>query len=106
MKKQINEDAKLEQYYAGDDIWYKFARTCKEEVERMKTDEDPQRIASLKEKLKNDEYLTYVIYYHLDSDSLDWVERQVPALNHLTPLECLESESLTLRLREALLRMP
>ena len=40
------------------------------------------------------------------NDSINWIERRIPALDNLMPIECLASEELTNRLREVLLRTP
>lgn len=97
---------KLEQYYPGDEAWYKFSALAKTEIEAAAFNTDGAILSRLKEHLKHHEDLAYVIYYFFYNDSLNWIERSIPILDDLKPIECLDSQALIHRLRASLLRTP
>ncbi len=47
-----------------------------------------------------------VIYAKLGAESLEWINKKIPALDNLTPVECLTAPLLLKRLKEGLMRMP
>lgn len=55
---------------------------------------------------KNKIDLAMIIDYHLDKQSLNWMKSNIPVLDNLTPLECLEDENLIKRLKVCLMRFP
>lgn len=99
-------DIKLEKEYSGDEIWYQFAETAKKEVNSSDFNADYDILNKLKECLKPHEDIAYVAYYFFYNDSIKWIERAIPILGNISPIECLSSRELTNRLREALLRTP
>ena len=90
----------LENYYSGDADWKEFSSLFDEQW----ISSDFQN--SLLLKLDNKTDLAKVIYHHFLESSLKWINRKVPALNGLTPLECIQNEDTEMRLRECLMRMP
>ena len=87
----------LENYYCGDDAWENFAEICK----NIETDNTKK----LLELLNNDVKLANVIEYRLSENSLSWITRNIPALNNLKPVDCINDDKLLKRLKECLLRM-
>jgi len=100
----MKEEIKLEQYYSGDENWNSFVNIAK--VDFIKMNFDIREIELLILKLMGNDDLAYVIYCFFNKDGVNWLERKIPILDYLTPLECLQSVSLIRRLREALLRTP
>ena len=96
----MKEKKGIEQYYSGDENWNEWVEMCKEDFWE---NSDYQK--SLLDKLKENLDLAIVIYGRLGTESINWVEKKVPALENLTPLECLTSKKLILRLRKCLMRM-
>lgn len=97
MRQEIN----LEQYYSGDKNWKNFVAIAKQNTEfplNMKRE--------LLEIFTDDQDIAFVVYYRMLDDSLNWIKRKIPALDHLTPLECLKSPELIKRVKEVLMRMP
>ncbi|SHO59245.1 antitoxin Xre/MbcA/ParS toxin-binding domain-containing protein [Vibrio quintilis] len=56
------------------------------------------------EKIVGDKKIAAVIKFHLGSDSQNWLDRRVDALDGLTPRECLSTESGKVKLQEVLMR--
>lgn len=102
----MEEKIKLEQYYSGDEAWYKFVAIAKDAINTADFNTNKDTLELLKEKLSPQEDIAYVAYYFFYNDSINWAERQIPALDYLQPIACLDSKTLTQRLREALLRTP
>lgn len=96
----------LEQYYSGDDVWDNFVEIAKKEVGSAGFNTDKSILDKLKRKPRDNDDIAYVAYYLFYNDSINWIERRIPALDNLMPIECLVSEELTNRLREVLLRTP
>ena len=96
----------LEQYYSGDNVWNYFVKIAKHEIASAAFNTNKSFLAKLKRKLKKHNDIAYVAYYLFYNDSINWIERRIPALDNLMPIECLASEELTNRLREILLRTP
>lgn len=87
----------LEKYYPGDDPWKKF-------VEIHKNDEEvPQKLVS---NLNGHVDLAFVIFTKMGDQSLVWINTQLPALDGITPKNCLHQFSLIKRLKTMLMRMP
>lgn len=97
----MKNEIKLEQYYSEDDNWTNFvdiAKECFNAEDKFKK--------SLINALNGYSDIAIVVYYRLESDSLEWIQRKIPALDNLKPIECLQSEKLINRLKECLMRMP
>ena len=50
--------------------------------------------------------IAIVIFGHLGGHALKWLETEVPALDGLTPKECMKTEKVIKRLKVCLTRMP
>ena len=91
---------KLEQYFKGEESWIEYSNLFGEDW----TNSDFQ--LKLLEKCNEKLDIAKVIFYHLQENSLKWMDSNVPALDNLTPLECLNDEKLINRLKECLHRFP
>ena len=89
----------LEQYYDGEDNWYKFSSVFGDDW----FNSDYQR--TLLNQLENRLDLAKVIYYHFDNSSLEWINETLPILDGLSPIECLKSKETENRLKVCLMRM-
>ncbi|MCW1148234.1 hypothetical protein [Flavobacterium lacisediminis] len=56
--------------------------------------------------LNDDEELAKVIFGILEKDCNNWLNKNIPALDNLKPLECIEEEHLLKRLKVCLTRIP
>ena len=90
----------LENFYSGDECWFEFAALFETQWAKCSFQRE------LLEKLGGAEDLAMVIYGTLLGTSMDWVEKEVPALEGLKPVDCLNSESGVRRLRTCLHRFP
>ncbi|MBW1294978.1 hypothetical protein [Aquimarina litoralis] len=90
---------KLEQYYDGDQNWLKFSELFNEIWENTKFQNE------LLELLNGKVDLARVIYYHNRENSIIWLNTKVPALDNLTPIECLNNDLYINRLKVCLMRM-
>lgn len=90
----------LEHDYPGDADWYEYVSLYRSEY----LDENALLLA----KAFGDRLDESLIIYGKRglSEGLWWIERSVPALDGLRPLDCLGSRVLIKRLRSALMRMP
>lgn len=59
----------------------------------------------LMENLDNKPDIAKVIFAKLGDRGLDWIDRKIPALDNLSPKECLNTSDGIKRLKEGLLRM-
>ena len=89
----------LEQYFKGQKKWKEYSSIFGDDW----IDSDYQKLLLF--KLDNRIDLAKVIYYHIRETSLDWLNKKIPALDELTPLQCLESEKTIDRLKACLMRM-
>ena len=90
----------LERYYSGNENWIFFSKL----YEAYK---DIEKVQGLARKFNDDLILASVIYGRIgDEYYLTWIENKIPALDHLTPLDCNNDISLINRLKEMLMRMP
>ena len=89
----------LEQYFRGQSSWDKFI----EVFDKNWKNSEFQKTLLLKVDNRID--LAKVIDYHIGETSLNWLDKNIPALDNLTPLECLKSEKLINRLKVCLMRM-
>src|SRR5476651_1231103 len=90
----------LEKDYPGDVDWQQYVALYEEDY----LDENAQELATL----LNDHLDMAVIIYGKRGlvEGRCWITRQVPALDQLRPIDCLQSRRLIKRLRSALMRMP
>jgi len=90
----------LEKYYPGDDDWNEY-------VIHFNDDWNESDIQlRLLNKLGNQQDLAKVISGKVGAEALNWVSKNIPALDGLTPIECLADDALVKRLKTALMRMP
>lgn len=91
--------AKLEKYFCGEEKWLNFSANFGDDWENS----DFQK--KLLKQLNNKLDLAKVINYHIGKSSLDWVNKQIPILDGLSPKECLNDLQTEKRLKECLMRM-
>ncbi|VAW87483.1 Signal transduction histidine kinase CheA [hydrothermal vent metagenome] len=90
----------LENYFPGNKRWNDFV-SCFEN-EWVECDFQNELI----EQLSNNVDIAKVIYASVGTIALDWIKETVPALENLSPSECLKSFNGTRRLKTMLMRMP
>ncbi len=92
----------LEEYYKGDEKWDLFVSYYSD---NWKECENKDLILSC---LLGNEDIAKVIYGIEGSveDTLVYINYNIPALEGLTPIECLKEQSLIKRLKTMLMRMP
>jgi hypothetical protein len=88
----------LEAHYSGDDVWQNFVAICDDEWQKCEFKNE------LLSKLNGDLDLAKVIYYRNPTDTCLRIDSSIPALDHLSIHECINS-GLKDRVREMLLRM-
>jgi len=93
---------KLEQYFDsnGSLAWDTLVKLA---TETYWTNSESQKL--LGRSLNNHTDIAKVMYARLGEASLQWIHNKVPALDGLSPLECLETLELIKRLKEGLCRM-
>lgn len=91
----------LEKYYGidGDKDWINIVEISK--VLWVNSDYQRKLLQILYDNLD----IAIVIYERMGEHSIEWINEKVPGLENITPLECLKSPKLMLRLKEALMRM-
>lgn len=91
---------RLEDDYPGDADWHEYVALYKEDY----LDDNARQLAAA---LGGDLDMAVIIYGKRGlKEGLWWIDKPVPALDNLTPLECTQEPRLVLRLRSALMRMP
>jgi hypothetical protein len=91
--------SEIEKFF-DEDNWIKFSSLFEN-----KLDEKSGKL-TLIEILENDTGLANVIFAAFGIESLAWINQKIPALDNLTPKECLVNDKLKNRLKECLMRMP
>jgi len=87
----------LENYYKGDNAWETFTKVYDE------IPKESRELINLFFELNYKFDLTLVIYGKLGSGSLNWINNKIPALNNLSPKECLNDDILERRLKVMLM---
>jgi hypothetical protein len=82
----------LEKYYQGDDCWRKFAETFYANWEQCSIKNE------LFAAMGRREDLAKVIFAAVGDSALTWIDNPIPALDGLSPRECLRAEVLQKRL--------
>ncbi|ATA21759.1 hypothetical protein [Gibbsiella quercinecans] len=91
---------RLERYYSSDADWNDFVKLYAEDY----LDENARILSS---KLNGAIDLAIVIYGKRGIKEGEWwIEQEVPMLDKIRPLDCLDDPELLRRLRECLMRMP
>ena len=88
----------LEKYF-NEDNWIKFSSLFENKQNEMLV-----RL-KLAEILDNDIRLSNVIFQAVGVESIEWIDKKIPALDNLSPKECLSDKQLKNRLKECLMRM-
>ena len=93
---------RLDQYFDSDgsEAWDTLVNLA---TKTYWTNSESQKL--LEQTLNNHTDIAKVVYARFEEESLKWIHRKVPALDHLSPLACLETPELIKRLKEALCRM-
>ncbi|MEZ5007636.1 MAG: hypothetical protein R2753_05720 [Chitinophagales bacterium] len=89
----------LENFYKGDEDW----RNRVTVDSKLWTNSVSQ--IELLEKLDNHLDIAIVVNGKLGDSSLSWIDGEIPALENLKPVDCLQSESFMKRLKVCLSRM-
>lgn len=90
----------LERYYAGDESWSRS-------VELFSAHYLDDNARLLAEKLEGHLDLAVIIYGKRGiKEASWWIEREVPELERVKPVDCLKNPELLKRLRECVMRMP
>ena len=90
----------LEDFYAGDEGFHRFAQSF--EAEWRQCADQPRLLAAAGGDLD----IAMVLHHHFGERVFDALANKVPALENITPAECLKTESGRRRLKEYLWRMP
>jgi hypothetical protein len=93
------EEHQLENFYSGRDAWQGLVRAHAENWPSCDFQD------ALLKHLHGNIEIAKVIYSHVGDDALNWIDRPIPALDGLTPIQCL-IEGKKKRLQEMLMRMP
>lgn len=88
----------LEEHFFGDQAFTKFSEAFTLEWQAF-----PHKDELL--KLVGSIELARPIAFHCGSYFVEWLNKKIPALDHITPIECLSSESGIKRLKSCLMRM-
>lgn len=91
----MNDNLEL---YFNQSVWDDFIATCKKYHKKP----IPQELS----ELIRDKEIELAIEVSMVGNSVEWVNSEIPALNNLRPIDCLEDETLLNRLKVCLLRMP
>ncbi len=87
----------LENYFNNDN-WVEYVKCFEDNWLKNKNQ------SRLLELCNNHKDIAMVVYFHF-GNSESWLNNKVPALNYLTPKECLNEDNLIKRLKECLMRM-
>ncbi|MGH8781194.1 hypothetical protein [Paraburkholderia sp.] len=90
----------LENYYSGDENWDDLEKLV------LKEYKDIPEVRKILAKLGEDLGLACVIYATIGHGGAAWLDRKIPVLDDLRPLDCINDPVLIKRLREALMRFP
>lgn len=88
----------LEKYY-DDNLWKDYVKL----YESFWIDSEYQK--KLLENLNDKIDIAKVIYGILEEESLRWIEKIIPALGNIKPIDCIDNEILSRRLKTMLTRM-
>jgi hypothetical protein len=91
----IDEDG-LENYF-NENNWFIFSE-CFKNIKTINT-------GKILEKLGGNIELTEVIEGVVGNVAMDWINRKIPALNDVAPVDCINDEKLIKRLKVMLMRM-
>ncbi|PCE23492.1 hypothetical protein BWP39_27825 [Paraburkholderia acidicola] len=89
----------LENYYSGDEHWERFEAL-------FFLHKDVPEVREISKKLAGNVGLACVIYGTIGHRGAEWLDRKIPVLDDIRPLDCVNDPVLIKRLREALMRFP
>lgn len=87
----------LEQYYPGEEEWITFSDLYRNKPEAA--------IPNELENIFKDRSVAIVIAGILENTSLEWINKKIPALDNLRPVDCVDDPGLQKRLRTMLMRI-
>lgn len=87
---------RLEEQFLGEEAWSQFVGSVSQ---RELNGEFAQMLHEHKD-------IAIVVWNLLGESSVSWLSQRVPALDGLTPTECLATPTLIHRLKSMLMRMP
>lgn len=89
----------FERYFPGEAEWIKFAYSFKNEWGICPNEDEIIR------HLNGNKDIAMVAFGINFETTLEWIDTKIPALNNLTPKECLNDSLLMNRLKSMLMRM-
>ena len=89
----------LEEHYLGDQAFTKYSDSFAAEWKSFPNKEELLKVVGSIE-------LARPIAFHCGLHFAEWLHKKIPALDHITPMECLSSPSGIRRLKSCLMRMP
>jgi len=90
----------LENHFVSEAQWVEFAQNF---TSGWRDSDDEKQLLQICGKRKD---IAQVIFFHVGAKSMKWMHSKIPALDHLTPAECLQDELLIRRLKVCLMRFP
>jgi hypothetical protein len=90
----------LEQFYKDDETFVNYSLCFQKEWEAFEFKEE------LLELVRGDVDLARPLAYHLKSSFSEWFTSSVPALDNLSPSECMKTSQGIKRLKVCLMRFP
>ena len=90
----------LEDYYPGDDQFERYSEVFEEYWKTYKYKDELLRL------LDGDFVIARPIAYHLEDNFKDWFRSKIPALDNLTPAECIQTDWGRKRLKCCLQGLP
>ena len=90
----------LEDYYQGDEPFEKYSKVFSGYWDTFKYKDELLRLVD------GDLVLARPIAYHLQDDFENWFQSKIPALDNLTPAECMQTDWGKRRLKCCLHRFP
>lgn len=90
---------KLEQYFTSEKDWVQFSKPFSDHWVGNESQ------LSLLIHSNNQSDLAEVIYFYFQENWEVWINKKIPALDGMTPLECIQKKELNTRLKVYLMRM-
>ena len=83
LKRTLNEQNNLEQYYKGDKAWEAYLENYKEQWNKCEFKSE------LINSLNGNNDIAIAIYGKFENGALSYINEKVPILDNITPKECL-----------------
>ena len=100
LKKAMDEQHNLELYYESDKAWEAYLENYKEKWNECEFKNE------LVNSLNGNNDLAIAIYGKFEDSALKYINENVPILDNITPIKCLENSTLIKRLKVAVMRTP